>query len=80
MSGGLSFEFHYIVGCASDDRTQFFQREHGDVLVFLEGVQRLVVDAMVQQIVLRDAFDSHRLPQWSIVDHPTTTYSFLQKL
>ena len=80
LSGGLSFEFHYIVGCASDDRAQLFQREHGDVLVLLEGVKRLVVDPMVQQIVLRDAFVFHGLPQWAVVDHPITTYSFLQKL
>ena len=80
MSGGLSFEFHYIVWCASDDRTQLFQRKHGDVLVLLEGVKRLVVDAMVQQVVLRHAPALHRFPKRTVVDHPLTTYSSLWEL
>ncbi len=41
------YEFNDIVGCASDDVTQFLQRKHIDVLIVSEIVQYSVADSFL---------------------------------
>lgn len=58
----LLLKFHNIVGRAADDRAEFFQRDHRDILALFQRIQRLIVDATFEQLVLRDIFPLHRLP------------------
>ena len=46
------FEFYDLIRCASDDLTEFFQGQEGDVLVLLQRIQRLMVQAVVEKIIL----------------------------
>ena len=62
IRGGLFFETDYIIGRAVQDRADLFQRQHGDVVPLLDGIQRLIVDAGLQQTVLGDPLALHGFP------------------
>ena len=69
LSAALLFERYDIVGGTSDDVTKSFQCKQGNVLVLFEGIERFVVDAVLQELVLRDIAFSHCLPQWAEINH-----------
>ena len=69
LSTALLFERYDIVWGASDDVAKLFQRKQGNVLVLFEGIERFVVDAVLQELVLCDIAFSHCLPQWAEINH-----------
>lgn len=69
LSAALLFEGYDIIRGASDDVTKFFQCKQGNVLVLFEGIERFVVDTVLQELVLCDIAFSHCLPQWAEINH-----------
>lgn len=69
LSAALLFERYDIIGGASDDVTKFFQCKQGNVLVLFEGIERFVVDTVLQELVLCDIAFLHSLPQWAEINH-----------
>ena len=51
----LFLEADHVIGRTAHDAAELFQRDHGDVLVLLQGIQRLVVDAALEKLVLGHA-------------------------
>ena len=68
-SAGLIREADDIVGGAADDAAELFQRDHGDVAALFQSVQRLVIHAALQQLVLGDATALHSFPQGAVIKH-----------
>lgn len=69
LSPALFFERYNVVGRTVKNITQLFQREQGDVLILFQRVQSLVVNAGLQQLILRYMTCLHRLPKRPIVDN-----------
>ena len=67
-------EFYDIIRCAIQYFAQFFQCEQCDIIIFLQSVQRLVIDAGFQQTVLRHVLLFHRLPQRAVIDDNATAF------
>ena len=63
----LFLEADHVIGRTAHDAAELFQRDHGDVLVLLQGIQRLVVDAALEKLVLGHAIFAHGIPQWTII-------------
>lgn len=61
------YDPHHVVGRAAHQTAQLFQRDHGDVPVLSQGIQRLVVDAVLQQVVLGYAIFAHGFPQRTVI-------------
>ena len=68
-----------IVGSAADYAAQLLHREQGDVAVFLEGIQRFVVNASLEKLILGYIHALHGFPQRSVVNYcthlPDTIYN-----
>ena len=69
LSPVLFFEHYNVVGRTAKNITQFFQSEKGDVLILFQRVQSLVVNAGLQQLILRYMTRLHRLPKRPIVNN-----------
>ena len=63
------YETNDIVWRTVYDSAELFQRQQSDIFVLLQGVQCFVIDAVFQEMVLRDALFCHGFPQGSIIDH-----------
>ena len=58
-----------IVGRAADYAAQLFHGEQGDIAVFLEGIERLIIDAALEQLILGHIQSLHGFPQRSVVNN-----------
>ena len=68
-SAGLIGEADDVIGGAADNAAELFQRDHGDVAALFQSVQRLVIHAALQQLVLGDATALHSFPQGAVIKH-----------
>ena len=60
---------HNVVGRTAHDHAEFFEGDHGDVFVLLQGIQRPVVSAALQELVLRHIVALHGFPQRIVVEN-----------
>ena len=58
-----------MVWGAADDLAQPLQRDHGDISVLFQGVQGVVVNAVLQKLILGHVVFLHRLPQRAVIYH-----------
>ena len=58
----LFLEADHVIGRTAHDAAELFQRDHGDVAALFQSVQRLVIHAALQQLVLGDATALSRKP------------------
>ena len=61
-AGGLLCESHDVIGGAVKDSTQLLQRDQRDILILFQCIQRFVVDAAFEKLVLGHFPFLHRLP------------------
>lgn len=59
-----------VIWRAADDFAQLFNGEQCDILSLFDGVQRFVINAAFQQLILRDLLFFHCLPKRAVVNHP----------
>lgn len=59
---GLFYESHDVIGGAVKDSTQLLQRDQRDILILFQCIQRFVVDAAFEKLVLGHFPFLHRLP------------------
>ena len=78
---GLLFEFYDLIGRTTNDSAQLFQCDHGDVLPFFQRIQRFVVDAALQELILRNAVFLHGFPHGPVIKdrihHPRQIYNLI---
>ena len=63
-------EGHDVIWRAANDFAQLFNGEQCDILSLFDGVQRFVINAAFQQLILRDLLFFHGLPKRAIINHP----------
>ena len=63
----LFLEADHVIGRTAHDAAELFQRDHGDVAALFQSVQRLVIHAALQQLVLGDATALHSFPQGAVI-------------
>ena len=63
------FERDHIIGRTANDLAQLLQGKHSDVSIFLERIQRVIINAALQKLILRHIISLHGLPQWSVIDY-----------
>lgn len=80
MPPSFFFYFHNLIRCAVQNPAQPTERDHGNISSLFQGVQRSVVNAALEQLILRHALFSHCYPQRPIVEHEITTITKLLQL
>ena len=63
------FELDQIAGRTANDLAQLLQGKHGDVSTLFEGVERVIINAALQKLVLRHIVSSHGFPQRPVIDY-----------
>ena len=61
-AGGLLCESHDVIGGAVKDSAQFFQGDQRDILILFQRVQRLVINAAFEKLILGHLLLLHRFP------------------
>ena len=63
------FERDHIIGRTANDLAQLLQGKHSDVSIFLERIQRVIINAALQKLVLRHIVSLHGFPQRPVIDY-----------
>lgn len=69
MPPSFFFYFHDLIRRAVQNPAQAAEGKHGDVPSLFQGVQRAVVNAGLEELILRHALLRHGFPQRRIVEH-----------
>ena len=69
MPPSFAFYFHNLIRCAVQNPAQPTERNHRDVSSLFQGIQRPVVNAALEQLILGHTLLLHGLPQRPIVEH-----------
>ena len=62
------FERDHIIGRTANDLAQLLQGKHSNVSIFLEGIQRVIINAALQKLVLRHIVSLHGFPQRPVIN------------
>ena len=65
-------KLYNIIRSAADDGAYLLQSKHGDVPALFQRIKGPVINAALQELVLRRFLFLHRRPQRAIVDHRIT--------
>lgn len=68
----VSLKLDNIVRGAADDSAYLLQGKYSDILALLQGIKGLVVNAALQELVLRHFLFLNRSPQRAVVNHTIT--------
>ena len=58
-----------LIWGAVQNSAELFKRQHGDVAVLLQRIQRMVINAAPQELILRNISILHGRPERAVVDH-----------
>ena len=62
------FERDQIAGRTANDLAQLLQGKHGDVSVLFERIQRVIINAALQKLVLCHIVSLHSFPQRPVIN------------
>ena len=75
------FERDHIIGRTANDLAQLLQGKHSNVSIFLEGIQRVIINAALQKLVLCHIVSLHSFPQRPVInDLPHHISGLIKKL
>ena len=75
------FELDHIIGRTANDLAQLLQGKHSNVSIFLERIQRVIINAALQKLVLRHIVSLHGFPQRPVInDFPHHISCLIKKL
>lgn len=84
---GLIRKGQYVIWCTFQDIAKPFDGKNGDVLISSEAFEQAFFDSSIKQLILRNAFGLHRLPERTIVNQMARLlslsfiyYRFLRKI